>query len=615
MLEELLPYYERELSFLRQLSREFAERYPKVAARLTLDDDVSADPHVERLIEAFAFLTSRIHRKLDDELPEITEAMLGLIYPHYLAPIPSMSIVQIAIDAVDTPMTDCYRVPVGTTLLSRAVSGYPCRFKTSYPVELWPVRITEATVEAVERSPFAVHAQSAVAFIRLRLTCLGQNTFGTLPIDRLRFYLDGESPIVHALHELIFNNSQAVILAGRSAAGPALQLRLPRSTIGPVGFEPHEGVLDYDPRSFLGYRLMHEYFVLPEKFLFFDLLGLQGAGLGRFDKEVDILLPLSEFERSERLARLMQTVGPGTFRMGCTPVVNLFRQMAEPIRLDRRTNEYRVIPDLRRPKAIEVYRVERVRRITTDPAIEPVTDVLPFYSLRHSWGDGNASGFWLTTRSVSVAENDEGTDVHIAFVDRDFNPQVPEAETLSIEVTCTNRNLPNLLPFGSNESDFELESSAMVTTIKCLKKPTPTLRPPLRKGIMWRLISHLSLNHLSIVSGGTEALREILTLYNYSQSLATQRLIQGITSVESRPTVSRIGSGSRATFARGIEIALEFDENQYTGSGAYLPALVLDQFFAMYSHMNSFTKLVARTKQRERPLVTCPPRIGTGILA
>lgn len=614
MLDRLLPYYERELGYLRDLSKEFAEQYPKVAGRLQLQGETVADPHVERLMEAFAFLTARIHLKLDDEFPEITEALLGLLYPHYLRPVPSLTIVQFELNPADTQLTGRYPVPAGSKLLSRPVRGMPCRFRTCYPVELWPVRLAEASLEPVAGSAFARRGVDAVAMLRLTLECFDGLTFEQLGVDRLRLFLDGEGAVTHGLLELLLTRARGVVLVGGD--GRRLELSAAAS-LRPVGFEPDEGLLDYGARSFLGYRLLTEYFAFPEKFLFVDLIGLDAAARAGFGPRMEVRVPIGEFERADRLPLLVQNVDRDTFRLGCAPAINLFEQTADPIRLDHRRSEYPVEPDIRRPWGMEVYGIQAVHRIRRRQRDEEVIEVPPFYGLRHAEADDGETGglFWYARRRPSPRRDDEGTEVDLVLVDAGFEPAQPSEDTLSVTVTCTNRDLPARLPFGGGSgADFELEGGGAVSRIRVLRKPTGPERPAMRGGAQWRLISHLSLNHLSIVEGGRDALLEILSLYNFNESLATRRQITGIVGVDSRPDVARIGPPRHAAFCRGLAVDVTFDEDAYVGGSAYLLAAVLDRFLSLYASLNSFTRLTAFSRQREGVLASWPPRTGEGIL-
>jgi type VI secretion system protein ImpG len=421
MLDELLPYYENELTYLRRLSKEFASKYPKIASRLQMEGEVCEDPHVERLIESFSFLTARIHKKLDDEFPQITEAMLSVLYPHFLRPVPSMSIAQLQL-APGAEISTMQELPRHSQLLTRPVQGLPIRYRTGYPVDVWPIRIADARLEAAERSAFAVTRTDTVATLRLRIEPTAQLPLSKLPIQRLRLYLDGESPLVHALHELLLNATASITLRAPDDAPQVPPLRLPPSALKPVGFEEEDALLDYDPRSFLGYRLIQEYFVLPEKFLFIDVTGLD---LSRFDGAMEIAIELGAFGRPERLQRLEQTVTADTFRLFCTPIVNLFKQQGEPIRLSQERHEYQVVPDVRRPLGLEVYSVDWVRKFSRTPTGNDSVEFYPAYSVQHGLHDDGSGHYWYLQRRPSLLPNDDGSDVMLSLVDREMNPRTP----------------------------------------------------------------------------------------------------------------------------------------------------------------------------------------------
>lgn len=606
MLDDLLPYYENELTSLRALSREFALRYPKIASRLLLEGDVCEDPHVERLIEAFAFIAARIHKKLDDEFPQITEALLSVLYPHFLRPIPSMSIAQL-LTAPGAELSTAQTVPRGAQLLTRPVHGMPVRYRTAYAVEVQPLRVAEARFESIEHSAFAASGSDAAAVVRIRLEAGEKAGFDKLDVRNLCFYLDGESPLVHALYELLLNNASEVIATAPEGEPKRDPRKFPASCVQPVGFGIDQGLLDYDARSFLGYRLIQEYFTLPEKFLFFELRNLDLHG---FARRVDLHIRLRAFGRAERAARLAQTVNADTFRLNCTPIVNLFQQQGEPIRLTHEVHQYPVVPDVRRPSGLEVYSIDGVHRLTRSGDRSAVTEFLPFYSTRHGLQDDDAGFHWHAQRSASTRPGDDGTEMHISLVDRDMNPALPAVETLSLKLTCTNRDLPAQLPFGGADSLLGVENGGAIPQARLLKKPTPTLRAPMRQANQWRLISHLALNHLSIGSDSRDALLEILSLYNHGDSASLRKQIAGIVEIHSRPSAARVGRAPRQAFVRGTDIELTFDENQYVGSGVYLLARVLDLFFGLYCTANSWTRLTVRSRQREEVLAEFPLRSG-----
>jgi type VI secretion system protein ImpG len=607
MSDELLPYYERELTFIRQMAAEFKEKYPKIAGRLLLEPHTCEDPHVERLIEAFALLSARVHLKLDDEFPEITEALLDTLYPHYLKPVPPQGIVQFQLDPAQSPATAATEIPSGTAIHSRPEFGDICSFRTCYPVTLWPLRVSAASISTTNRFTSPGSSAGVAAVLRIQVECLGALRFAQLPIQSLRFYLNGETAAVHTLYEFLFLNTLRVSLRAVGSQGGA-EAVLPAASLQQVGFAPDEGILPYSDRSFIGYRLLQEYFTFPEKFLFFDLVGLDRISLSDFGGAFEILISLKETEYKHRLIALEQSVSAGTFQLGCAPFVNLFERIAEPIRISQTKSEYRVIPDQHRQLSTEIYSVDRV--VSSTPYLQEPQTYEPFYSLRHG-RDDTQKRFWYAHRRPSFRKNDDGTEVYLSLVDLDFNPALPAVEMLSLRVTCTNRDAASRLRFSGDFGELEPEGLALVRA-RCLRKPTATARPPLRRGLQWRLISHLSLNHLSIVDQGREALQEILRLYDFNDDPAIRKQIAGIVNVASKPCVSRIASKTGVTFCRGTDVTIEFDEDEYVGTGVFLLSSVLQKFLGLYTALNSFSRLNVRTSKGV--LKQWPPLAGEQIL-
>jgi type VI secretion system protein ImpG len=612
MSDELLPYYHRELAFLRRLGAEFAEAHPKIAARLRLGPDAAEDPHVERLIEAAAYLNARTRLKLDDDFPEITDALLGVLYPHYQAPLPAMAVVRFFLDRGQADLVGGYTIPRETPLETDPIDGEPCRFRTCYPTTLWPIDLKAANLAGRPfAAPAAKYTSQAVAVLRLQLQCFTpEMTFSKLSIGSLRFFLRGQSQHVFPLYELIFNNVLGVALADSPTDRNAVVLG--PQCIRPVGFERDEGVLPWPNRSFLGYRILSEYFAFPQKFLFFDLVGLDKQVLQRAGNRLELYLYLN---RSS--VDLEQNVAAGTFQLGCTPVVNLFKQRAEPIPLSHTQTEYRVVPDARRPLAAEVYSVDRVTATSSEN--EPV-EFQPFYSFRHAAGRRDQKAFWHATRRPAEqcgGRSDQGTEVYLSLVDLDFKTVDCGDWTMDVETTCLNRDLPHRLTWAEGQSAFRLTRGAPVTQITCVMgRCTQTLRPPLKRRAAWRLISHLSLNHLSLTDyeDGADALREILKLYDFADSAETRAMIDGILSVRNRRVVGRVPGDVNGGFCRGVEVTVQLDENNFVGSGPFLFACVLERFLGLYCSVNSFSKLVAITKQREGEMRRWPPRAGETVL-
>ena len=608
-MDELRQHYEAELGYLRKLGAEFKKQYPKIADRLQLDDATAKDPHVERLLEGFAFLAGRIHKRLDDDFPEITGALLNVVYPHYVRPLPSFSIVEVKPDPMQGKQTAALALPRASRLLTRPSQGVTCRFQTCFETTIWPVDLAEAHWRTPDRLDPPVKSSGAAAVVRLILRAQPEVPLGKLGIDSLRFYLHGSEELPHALYEVLVNNCLQVLVRDPQQRKRGA-VTLPASSLQPCGFAEDQALLPYTRRSFDGYRLLHEYFAFPQKFLFFEIQGLKQA-LAGCQEAAEILIFLAPFEREDRREMLENGTQPRTFRLNCTPVVNLFEQTAEPILLRQTHHEYQIVPDNRRQRFMEIFSVDSV--VTANPNTGEVTPYDPLYSYRHSDDRERKRTFWQATRRVTPWR-DGGSDMYVSLVDLSARPLVPDAESITCRLTCTNRDLPSRLAWGSEAGDFELEGGGAVQRVTALVPPTPTQPAPDRLGAMWRLISHLSLNHLSLVTEGAEALQEILRLYDQGGPIHLRRQIDAIRSVSSSPQFARVISEHGVGFARGTAIELDIDELQFAGSGLFLFASVIERFLAMYTSLNSFSQLTVRSSQRREVLRKWPPRSGRKIL-
>lgn len=597
MDDELLSYFEGELSSLREMGSEFARKYPKVAGRLLLEPDKCEDPHTERLIEAFAFLCARVHQKLDDGVPQITQSLLNVLYPHCSNPIPSLSVVKFRPLLQNVPASG-YPIGKGTVLVSKAVDGVACQFTTAYPVTLWPMEVASASLS--EPGRVVKNAQQA---LRLRLK-LHNMTFSGFPGDSLRFFLSGQRQQVFHLYELLLNNV-CHIECESVGAGSKTLTPLAAGSIRPVGFDADQSLLPFPVQSFPGYRLLLEYFAFAEKFHFLEIAGLSALAKKGYGDTLDLCIYL------DQPARTSMPVTADAFCLYATPAVNAFTRTAEPIRVEHRKTEYRVIPDLRRLQAMEVLSVDSVSA-TVHGSPPKIKEYQPLYSISHHHNeDGSIEpGYWHLQRRSSGRFADHGTDVFLSFCDSNAHPVDLPEEIITVRITCSNRDIPAKLPFGAPGGDFETEAAVPVEAIISMIRPTPTLRPALGGALQWRLISHLSLNYLSLVEGGEEALKEILTLCDFEGSPATRQQISGITSLHSRQVTRRIGSA----MCRGVEVTIEFDEDKYVGSCLYLFASVLERFLGEYVSLNSFVQLVAKSVQRKEIVKRWPPRNGERVL-
>jgi type VI secretion system protein ImpG len=607
MSDALLPYYDRELNAIRRLAAEFADAHPKIAGRLRLAPDAVDDPHVARLLEGVAFLAARVHHRLDDEFPELTDALLGVLYPHYLAPVPSAAIVQFQ------PQPDLarpVRLAAEVALESEPVGGEPCRFRTAWPLTLWPIEIESVRLSGLPLSaPANPLAGGAIAVLRITLKCSSPDaSFADLGVDCLRFFLRGAGNTGLSLYELLCGH--AISLAYADGPADAAPVIVPTSAIEPAGFAPEEALLPWPARSFIGFRLLTEYFAFPEKFLFVDFTRIEAKTLLSGGARMEIFVYLDR-----TVPELERTIGADALALGCTPIINLFQQRCEAISLTHTDTEYRVVPDVRRSTAIEVWQVERVHE--TQPG---GTRRLwrPFYRLTNSDADEDEPrGFYHVIRRETAGPTVTGSEVYLAPHDPGFDPDAPAESVLSVDALCFNRDLPAALPFGAGRPELRLvEGSAAVARVVCRTAPTPTLRRPLREDRFWHLVSHLSLGHLSVVGGaeGAAALREILRLYDLKDSAEIRTAIEALVGVSAAPGTARVQGARIGAFCRGLDVTLEFDQRAWQDGGLYLLAAVLDRFLALHATVNSFVRTAVVLRGRSGRAAAWPARAGMRVL-
>jgi type VI secretion system protein ImpG len=485
-----------------------------------------------------------------------------------------------------------------------------CRFRTAYPTRLWPVGVVSASFVRAANVPGGISSADEPYAIRIELQTQGTAKLSALQIRNLRFHISGDSQAAHWIYELLFNNVSRVLLRYADKSGKKHTTTLEPHAMVEVGFGRDEAILPYSDTSFHGYRLLQEYFCFPEKFLFFDLSNLEAlaAAADRFE----IVILLNEFQRGDRANLLESAIAAETFQLGCTPVVNLFDQCAEPIRLSHTKTEYPIIPDVHAPMAMEVYSVNRVASIA--PYSEEPKPYRPYYSFRHGEQDAQHEAFWYATRRPSERNGDAGSDVYLSLVDRNFKTSMPAVESITANITCSNRDMPGRLQLSGRWGELDLESGAIVRA-RAVSGPTKVVRPPLRKGLQWRLISHLSLNHLSLVEGGVDALREMLRLYDTEATPSVARQIAGLTAIRSSRKMARLDSEYGFVFCQGLSIDAELDEEKFAGGGAFLLASILERFFGLYCAVNSFTQLRITTQQRKGVVWQWPPRTGEQVVA
>ncbi|EIK93173.1 hypothetical protein PMM47T1_28321 [Pseudomonas sp. M47T1] len=585
-------YYQSELTALRQLGRRFAERSPALAPFLSQS---GRDPDVERLLEGFAFLTGRLRQKLDDELPELTHSLMHLLWPNYMRPLPSFSVLQFE------PLSEAgpaMMVPRETPVESKPVDGVRCRFRTCYDTEILPLDL-----KAVN---YAVKGDGAVLTLRTEMSCDG--FLAELDLKRLRFHLAGERYISQMLYLCLLRNLEGVELVPVDANGKAftdakerdITFNLRGNKVTPVGFAEEEALIPYPLNTFRGYRYLQEYFAFQDKFLFVDLDGLDVLKAFPEAKQDQIRgLELRFNIRKSGIQRLRPSLE--NIKLHCTPIVNLFKHDALPIRLDGKQDEYLLLPAEYDLQNCGVFSVEAITGWL--PGGVGYRPYVPFESFEHdaSFDVPNASPHYSVRQRSSLLH--EGMDTYLSFGIR----HAEEHETLSIELVCTNQNLPLRL----REGDICLgaENTPESLRFRNITAATPSYAPPINRDFLWKLISNMSLNYLSLAN--VEALKVILETYDlpryYDQHAekVSKRLLGGLKAVKHHH-VDRLHKGLPL---RGLRTELTIDPEGYVGEGdLFVFASVLNEFFALYASLNSFHEL--RVKSTQGEVYQWTPRMG-----
>lgn len=600
--EKFLAYFQRELNYLRNAGAVFASKHPKIARRLDWTKGDSTDPHVERLLESFAFLSAQLHQNLDDRFPQIAAGLLNVLYPQLINPLPSVSIAQFEVDPAKAKMTTGYPIPRHTSLFAYAEEGLTCRFRTSSTVTLWPVKLTKTEyVEAINYT-FKDSISRHPWYLKLTLETK-KLKFSDLDMDTLTFYLSGGRMWAAKMYQAFFGHNDSHILF--SCDGKALEA-LPPGSIHPCGFTKEEQLLPAPSHSHPAYQLLQEYFHFPEKYLFFSLKNLIRACKKTDSEVLEIFIPLADSKVVST-----QNVEPENFLLGCTPIVNLFPKVTDPLRLSHKQVEYRLIPDSRLERTHEIYSIQKVNSVADDGTI---TTYAPYYSFEHG-REGNL--FWYVRRQPSDRRNIPGTDIYLAFVNQKFDPTKPPNETIYAEILCTNRILAEQIPAGAA---LGLEGKLPVTKITCLERPVTPSYSPSDGETLWKLVSQLAIHHLGYTDPATSlrVLKETLHLYAGLSKSRNQTHIDAITSFKNSQVVRRMRRAANdqawVGFIRGLSVDLTLDEESDPSGMSFVLAHVLRHYLSLNVAVDSFIEMNLYSEQRKGAWLSWAPLSGQHLL-
>ncbi|KFE48756.1 type VI secretion system baseplate subunit TssF [Pseudomonas syringae] len=585
-------YYQSELTALRQMGRTFSERNPALAPFL---GQSGRDPDVERLLEGVAFLTGRLRQKLDDEWPELTHSLMQLLWPNYMRPLPSFSIVQFQPLDQAGPAVHIERQ---TPINSEKVEGVNCRFRTCFATEVQPLELSDLN--------YSVQGEGAL--LSLQLTLKGSGHLGQLTLDRLRLHFAGERYISQTLYLNMLRNLGSIEVVLLDAEHKPLKpdgdsvtsFKLQATDVEPVGFADDHALIPYPLNTFRGYRYLQEYFALQDKFLFVDVKGLEPISA----MPEDMLKQSVGFELRFTIKKnAIQRARPArdNIRLYCTPVVNLFNEDALPIRLDGKQDEYLLLPSRFEQKHCGVYSIESV--IGREQTRGGERHYVPFESFKHdpSFDVLQASPYYSVRQRSSLSHS--GLDTYLSFDIRHCDRQ----EALSIDLVCTNQNLPLRLRDG--DICISGEGAPETAGFRNITACTPHYAPPLTENFLWKLISNMSLNYLSLEN--VDALKVILETYDFPQyydrnaASVTRKMLGGLKSIRHVAT-DRLFGGLPL---RGVRTELMIDSEQFICEGdVFVFSSVLNEFFALYTSLNSFHELRVKTIKGE--VYAWTPRMG-----
>lgn len=620
MNAKLLRYYERELAHLREVGGEFARDYPKVAGRLGLETYACADPYVERLLEGFSFLAARVQLKIDAEFPRFTNHLLELVYPQYLAPTPSMAVVQLQPDMSEGSLAAGFKVPRDTALHSQLGKGdqTACEFRTAHDVTLWPVELVQARYFACGAHVAGIDLSrlgGVKAALRLRLRVGAGLTFSDLALDSLPLHIRGGEAMPSRILEQLLAQAAGVLVMPVQEHVDWHQF-LPKSAIRSVGYSDSEALLPSGPRSFQGYRLLQEYFAMPQRFMFAEVAGLANSVSRCTAEQLDVIVLFKKLDPV-----LEQSLSAANFGLYCTPAINLFPMRTERVHLSDQQSEYHVIPDRTRPMDYEIYQIESVTGYGSGAEASQTFE--SFYRANDLHARTPPNAFYQLRRDARVLSEQQrrqgprssyiGSELFLSLVDAQEAPHRSDLRQLGIDTLCSNRDLVLSMPVGSGRTDFTVESGAPVQSVRCVAGPTVPA-PSFAEGeTAWRLVSHLSLNYLSLLDQDKEqgaiALRDLLRLYCRVDDEAAHKQIEGLRSVTADSIVRRLPLPGPITYGRGLQVCVTLDESAFEGAGVFVLGSVLEQFFAKYVSLNSFTETVIKSTARG-VIMQWPARVG-----
>ena len=579
---QLLPYYQREMSYLLKIGQKFAKAYPRIAGDLELSPKGSDDPHIERLLESFAFLTGRLQMAIDDQHSDISNALLSLLYPEFIKPFPSCVILKMQAFKEMVSLFQGRQMPARTPLAATSQEGISCRFQTTMPVDIWPIDVVD--VGYVTSNLYAMPAKELRSPWLLKVTLKTHGgLFSDLSLDDLTFYLGGDTLTAFTLLKWLHTYDTVdptPVFIQKNSKEPVLEL-LRDDAFQRAGFEPNEGLLEATPKTNPAHRLLWDFFHFPQKFLFFKVQHLKEKLAQVKSETVTLFFPLSGYAEPEKWPLSTQNV-----MLGCVPAINLFQKSSEPIKLDYRKTSYRLVPDHRLEEMMEVHTILKISSATS---IEmPGHVVEPYFSYTHQAEEKQQEMFWFDRRMQTSLEDARGTDVFLSFVNYDMKMSAFKEETVYAHMLCTNRRLAEKLPVGVH---FDVQGRFSGMDMVSLTKPTRALNPSLDGQTQWRLISHLAVDHLGLCAHleTLAPLKELLRLYNTGHA-SLGGSIEALESLSFRRTIGPLAQEGWHSFVPLLSVTLKVDDAKVNVHGYFVLSMILHELFKLTADFNTLVE-------------------------
>lgn len=615
----MLDYYNRELGYVREQGAEFAQQFPKVAARLGMRGMEVADPYVERLLEGFAFMSARIQLKMDAEFPRFSQRLLDLVYPGYLAPTPAMGIARFEPSRAEGGSPDGFTLPRHSRLRARlpAHEQTACEYRTAHDVTLWPLRLSDARLTAAPPDlPIAGYRWGAAVrgALRLGFETTNQVEVSALKLDSLPLFINGVADTASRLQELLHTQCVGILI---HAGGLPIRgmVPYPPEALQAEGFSSEQAMLPHQSRAFDGHRLLHEYFAFPERYRFFSVNDMQRALRHISGSRFEVVFLLKQANSA-----LEPLVDAGNFALYCSPVVNLFHRTSDRIPVTSTRFEYHAVMERSRPLDFEIYSIDKVTGHHSDSERELVFH--PFYASADVNRSGAGAYFSVRREPRILSDRSRrqgprtgyiGSECFLSLVDANEAPFSSELRQVTVDAMCTNRDLSLLTPTGNADTDLTLMSSAPVESVLFIVSPTRPSPALAEREITWRLISHLNLNYLTLTDinadQGAGALRDLLGLYARLGAPGADAQIACVQKMSVRAVDRRVPNRGPIVFGRGVSLELDVDEVPFAGVSPWLLGAVLEQFFTRHVGINAFSELTLRSIQRGL-IGSWKPRIG-----